>query len=212
MRVIDLESWPRRDHFLKFKDFHRPIFDMSANVDLSRFRPLLGERGVSFTAAVVYVLARAANDIPEFRWRIRGESVVEHDVVSPSLTVLVDDDLFSFCYFDYTEDFPVFAEQVAGAIAGATARPTLDELGDRDDLLFMTVIPWVSYTSFSHPMPTSPMDSIPRLAWGKVFEEGGRVKMPLSVQVHHALADGLHVGRFYEKVQSYLDDPEVYLG
>jgi chloramphenicol O-acetyltransferase type A len=31
--------------------------------------------------------------------------------------------------------------------------------------------------------------------------------MPLSVQVHHALMDGIHVGRYYEKFQAYLDHP-----
>ncbi len=31
--------------------------------------------------------------------------------------------------------------------------------------------------------------------------------MPLSVQVNHALMDGVHVGRYYERVQAYLDNP-----
>ena len=30
---------------------------------------------------------------------------------------------------------------------------------------------------------------------------GGRRLMPVSVEVHHALVDGLHVGRFYEAFQ-----------
>jgi chloramphenicol O-acetyltransferase type A len=38
------------------------------------------------------------------------------------------------------------------------------------------------------------------------------MKMPLSVQGHHALMDGLHVGRYYEQVQAYLDEPELMLG
>jgi chloramphenicol O-acetyltransferase type A len=37
--------------------------------------------------------------------------------------------------------------------------------------------------------------------------EGERVRMPLSVQGHHAVMDGLHMARFYEKIQSYLDEP-----
>jgi chloramphenicol O-acetyltransferase type A len=35
--------------------------------------------------------------------------------------------------------------------------------------------------------------------------------MPLSVQVHHALMDGLHVGRYYERVGQYMSDPETLL-
>jgi chloramphenicol O-acetyltransferase type A len=31
--------------------------------------------------------------------------------------------------------------------------------------------------------------------------------MPLSVQGHHALMDGVHAGRFFEQAQRYLDAP-----
>jgi chloramphenicol O-acetyltransferase type A len=63
-----------------------------------------------------------------------------------------------------------------------------------------------------HPLQLSPADSFPRFAWGKFFAEGERLKMPLSVQGHHALMDGLHVGQYYEVIQSYFDDPESVLG
>jgi chloramphenicol O-acetyltransferase type A len=53
---------------------------------------------------------------------------------------------------------------------------------------------------------------VPRIAWGKFVTEGDRVIMPLNVQVHHGLIDGLHAGRFYETVQTYLSDPESVLG
>ncbi|GAB4479095.1 MAG: hypothetical protein Kow00124_24330 [Anaerolineae bacterium] len=40
------------------------------------FRPYVKGRGLPFTVAVVYVITRAANAIPEFRYRIRpGEDV-----------------------------------------------------------------------------------------------------------------------------------------
>ncbi len=62
-----------------------------------------------------------------------------------------------------------------------------------------------SFTSFTHPIHMNPVDSIPRIAWGKFFSKGDRIKMPLSVQIHHALADGIHVGRYFNLVQEYLD-------
>jgi chloramphenicol O-acetyltransferase len=34
----------------------------------------------------------------------------------------------------------------------------------------------------------------------------------LSVQGHHALMDGIHVGRFYADVQDYLHHPRLVLG
>jgi chloramphenicol O-acetyltransferase type A len=82
----------------------------------------------------------------------------------------------------------------------------------QDDVLYMTAIPWVSFTSFLHPMRLQPEDSIPRFVWGKFFEEGELLKMPLGVQGHHALIDGVHVGKFYAEIQDYLQQPEVILG
>jgi chloramphenicol O-acetyltransferase type A len=162
---------------------------------------------------VLYVLARAANDIPAFRYRIRGDDVVEHETVHPSTTVLNDDELFGFCGIEYAADFSSFALTAAATIAAAKHKPALDEGGPRrDDVIYTTGIPWVSFTSFAHPTHLHPVDCIPRVAWGKRFEESGRLKMPLSVQGHHATMDGLHMGRYFERVEGYLAEPEQFLG
>ena len=66
---------------------------------------------------------------------------------------------------------------------------------------------WVSFTSISHARGGGREESVPKIAFGKYREEGGRASMPVSVEVHHALMDGLHVGRYFERLQSYFDDP-----
>lgn len=212
MRKIDLQTWSRREHFKLFNTFDHPHFNMCANVDLTRFRPYVKEHGFSLSAAIIYVIARAANAIPEFRYRMRDGEIVEHETVSPSVTILVDNDLFSFCTIDYSQDFSEFAGRAARQIATVKNNPTLDDPPGRDDLLYMTALPWVSFTSFAHPMRLHPADSIPRFAWGKYFEAGGLLKMPLSVQGHHALMDGIHMGRFYAEIQEYYQSPDSVLG
>lgn len=212
MRHIDLETWPRHDHFSVFNTWDYPHFNLCANVDLTAFYPFVKQGGISLNVATVYVLARAANAIPEFRYRIRGEEVIEHEIVHPSTTILVDDDLFTFCSIDYVEDFLLFAANAAERIADMQEHPTLKDEPGQDDLLYLTAIPWVSFTSFMHPIDMDPVDSIPRFAWGKFFEDDKVLKMPLSVQAHHALMDGIHMGRFYEKVQDFLSHPDSVLG
>ena len=212
MRPIDLETWPRREQFSFFRTFDYPHFSMCANVDLTAFYPFVKQHTASFTVATVYVLARAANAIPEFRYRIRGEEVVEHEIVHPATTILVDEDLFSFCTIRYAEDFSVFATTAAEQIAYVQEHPEVEDEPGQDDLLYMTAIPWVSFTSFMHPLDLSPADSVPRFAWGKFFQDGQFLKMPLSVQGHHALMDGIHVGRYYAEVQDYLHHPRSVLG
>ncbi|MBN2149611.1 MAG: hypothetical protein JW726_19645 [Anaerolineales bacterium] len=90
MRSIDMQSWSRREHFNFFLTFDHPHFNMCANVDMTAFYPAVKERGYSVTAAIVYLIARTANDIPEFRYRIRPVGVVDHEIVHPHGKVLPD--------------------------------------------------------------------------------------------------------------------------
>ena len=212
MRTIDLQTWSRREHFKVYSGLDHPHFGLCANVDISQFHSFIKQQDISFNIAVIYLISRVANEIPEFRYRIRTGEVIEHEIVHPSSTILVKDDLFSFCTFEYTEHFPNFLHKAKEQIENIKGHPFLKDPPGTDNLLFMTAIPWVSFTSFMHPMHSSPPDSVPRFAWGKYFEENGVRKMPLAVQGHHALMDGIHIGRFYERAQDFLHRPELLLG
>lgn len=211
-RVIDPSSWARREHFETFRRFTQPQFSMCAEMDMTAIVLQLREHPVSLNTVIVYVVARAANDVPELRQRIRDDTVVEHDVVHPATTVMAAGDLFAFACFEFELDFDLFAARVAEETARVQANPSLEDPPGRDDLLFMTAIPWVAFTSFEHPITGERNDSVPRFAWGRCHEVGERHVMPLNVQLHHALADGIHAGRFYERVGHYLDDPTAFLG
>jgi len=211
MRKIDMQTWPRRAHFELFRHFDHPHFSLCANVDIGATYAAVKERGFSISTAIIYLIARVANEIPEFRYRMRGDQVVEHAIVDPSPTILTPGDLFSFCTIRYTEDFAEFAARAAERMAAVRQQIVLSDEPGRDDLLFMTVLPWVSFTSFTHPTHLNPSDTVPRFAWGKFFEDGAALKLPLAVQVHHALMDGVHAGRFYALIQEYLSEPVFLL-
>ena len=212
MKIIPLENWPRKDHYLFFREFEYPYFSLCAEMDITQFFPLIKDRKISFTAAIMYLVARVANGIPEFRQRIRDEGPIEHEVVHPSATILSKDDLFTFCTAIYQENFLSFAAETQQEILRIKTEPSLEEKIKDDSMLFMTSIPWVSFTGFMHPVKLSPADSVPRFAWGKFRKEGQKTVMPLSVQGHHALMDGLHAGLFYEEFQRLLDNPEQFVG
>lgn len=208
MRYIEMDTWPRREHFQMFVNWSYPYFSMCANVDLTAFYPALKERQIPFTLAIIYAITRTANAIPEFRYRIRGEQVVEHELVHPSAAILTEDDLFGFCDFEYAADLMVFVSQARQNLAYAKHHRSLRNEPGQDDRLFMSPIPWVSFTSFIHPINLKAMDSVPRFAWGRYFQENHSIKMPLNVQAHHALMDGIHMGNFYNLIQDYLLTPD----
>ncbi len=211
MRYIDMNSWPRRKHFELYNTFDYPHFNLCANVDITDYYASLKRRPESINNGIIYLLARCANELPEFRYRIRGNQVVEHEIVHPSAIVLADDNTFSYCTMPYQSDFSRFAARAQELAQQVKAKPVLEDEPGQDDLLFMTTVPWVSFTSIAHPIHMNPVDSVPRISWGKFFSEGDRLKMPLSIQAHHALMDGFHAGQFYELAQRYLSDPELLL-
>jgi chloramphenicol O-acetyltransferase type A len=47
--------------------------------------------------------------------------------------------------------------------------------------------------------------------FGKFVEEQGRLMMPFSVEVHHALMDGIDVGRYLNNFEQALADPAAFI-
>ena len=211
MKEIDLKTWPRRKHFEVFNSFDYPHFNLCANVDISLLQNLVKTRGLSLHTTLIYIFSRTANETSEFRWRIKGDKVIEHEVVHPSASIMTEGDLFSFCTMKYHQNFTEFYRNAEETIAHTRQHPYLEDEPGQDNLLYMTSIPWVSFTNLMHPIHMHPVDSVPRIAWGKYFHENSRIKMPLSVQAHHALMDGFHTGRYYMRVQQYLDSPDTWI-
>ena len=209
-RIIDQTTWPRREQFELFKTFGSPYFSITADVDITAYRETL-PKGGRFTIGLVYALASAANAVPEFRQRIRGDDVIEFDIVHPSIIVLNDQDAFRFCVFSFAHNFAEFSKDAPKRIEQARAAPSMFDFQDQDDFLFLTAIPWISFTGVMHAAPTQAPDSVPRIAWGKYRDVGGRIMLPLNVQVHHALVDGIHAGRFYSKVEEILKNVGEWL-
>jgi chloramphenicol O-acetyltransferase type A len=204
-RAIDLDAWGRREPFDLFRSFGCPFLGVTAPVDITPLRAALKRAEISFTIGWVHTIARAANAVDALRQRLDGEGVVEYPTIHPAITVLTQSDQFAFCTLPYEEDLRAFASEAATRIDAAKRSESLYTEPDRNDFLFMTAIPWVSFTGFFHPMTLDPTDSVPRLAWGRFTEEKGRTTIPLNVQAHHALVDGIHVGAFFRNVECEIE-------
>jgi chloramphenicol O-acetyltransferase type A len=211
-RYIDTETWSRRHLFRLFKDYDSPSFNVCAEVDATALLDFTRARGLSFFVTCHYLSTRTANELEPFRYRLRGGRVLVHERVDAGAIVLLEDESFTFVYFDFAEDFAAFHAEALSKIEAARAEPPpLDAREGRDDLIYHSVIPWVSFTSISHARDSRRQSGIPKITFGRYREAGGRALMPVSVEVHHALMDGLHVGRYFERLQSYFSDPSAAL-
>jgi len=207
MRVIDIESWARREHFRLYSGFEFPHISICVQVDITELWANRARVNASPTVALVYAITKAANRVPELRQRIRGEQVVEHDVIHPLIAVLGDDDLFGVVILDYDPHFANFASKAAESLAKAKEGTSLSEFPHdqegkfaRDDLLSITILPWLAFTAFSLTRKPQ-VDCIPLLSVGKVVEEGDRNLLPFAVNFHHALTDGLHIARYVKYIE-----------
>jgi chloramphenicol O-acetyltransferase type A len=210
---LDTEAWSRRHLFRLFKEYDDPYFNVCADVDVTPLLAFARERGLSFFVTYHFLSTKTANEIEPFRYRLRGGRVLVHERVHAGAIVLLPDDSFTFVYFDFTEDFDAFHENARAIVERAQAEPPpLDSRAGQDDLIYHSVIPWVSFTSISHARDSRQRSGIPKVAFGKYREAGGRVLMPVSVEGHHALMDGLHAGRFFERLQRHCSGPRAALG
>jgi chloramphenicol O-acetyltransferase type A len=212
---LDTENWHRRPSFQFFKDYENPFFNVCAHVDITALLNLTRSiEGLSFTLSYHFLSLKAANELEPFRYRLRGERVLVYERIHGGTTVLLEDGRFRFCYFDYEDDFRQFQAGAQRAIERARAEDNLLGMGEaeRDDLIHYSVLPWISFTSFSHARKLGGGDSIPKVVFGKHVDEGGVIKMPVSVEVHHALMDGLDVGRYFELIGGYFSNPSGVLG
>lgn len=200
MREITFTDPHRRKHFDFFRRMDQPHFSICAPVDITNLVAGLRRHQMRFTPAVVYLLASVANELPPFRQRLRGDKVIEHERIHPSFTVQTQaSDVFSFCTVEFQPDAQTFMQAAADRIARMQTDPSLEDEADRDDYLFLSAIPWVSFTGISHAMHYSPVDSVPRITWGKYYQQNDRTLMPLSLQAHHALVNGSDMGRYFHR-------------
>lgn len=211
MKQVDIEGWNRKNHFNYFKQLDYPHFSICGNIDITNFKKVVKEKELSFFISFLYVATKALNSIKEFRYRIREDKVVEHEIVDPSFTLMTSKEVFSFCTVKFLDNFEEFIDKTSEEMERVKNCVNLEDEPGRDDLAFVTCIPWVSFTSITHPVHMNPVDSIPRIAWGKFFEENGKVKMPISIQAHHALVDGVHMGQYFTRIQDILDNSEKHL-
>ena len=209
---LDVESWARRDLFNFFVNYDQPYFNICTQVDITKLlEHLRNHEDVSVSLAFHYAALRAANEIEPFRYRLRDGKVIVHDVIHGGTIVLLPNESFNFAYFDYHQDFGRFMAEAQASVNQSQSGKVPFNPDPGDDRIHFTVLPWVSFTSFAHARDFKQRDSIPKIAFGKFTKQGERTTLPLSVEVHHALMDGLHVGRFVARVEELFATPDDYV-
>ena len=203
---IDVRKWKRRDHYLWFRKYEQPFFSITADVDVTAGWNASRRRAApSFFLTSLFLMLNAANAVEAFRLRLRPRGVWRHDRVAVGPAIMRPDETFGFVRLEPAGTLHQFASRGRAVIAAAEGQSGLVSNGlAGDDIIFHSVLPWLRFTSVTNALPGKG-DSIPRVVFGRCVREGKRMKMPVSVEVHHALVDGLDVARFFERFAANLD-------
>lgn len=198
MKRIDLDTYPRREHFRHFCAMAYPYAGVTVDVDVTDLLSRCREKGYSFYLMVLHAVALAADEVPEFRRRIDHGGIVEYDECPTSHIELKPDGTYAYCTLRHHMPLAEYLAQAESARTAAREGGSIEEEDDVQSMYFISTLPWLHYTQLIQPVACGE-ESNPRITWGKYqANDKGRMMMPLSVLVHHALADGIHIAKFYE--------------
>lgn len=204
MKVLDMNTYKRKDHFDYFRSLAYPYVGVTVDVDITDFLEKIKEKKYPFFLSFLWCVNQACNEIPQFRQRIVNDSIVEYEYCHTSHTVSKEDETYAYCTLDARMSLDEFIQKSLPIHNQAKEEGNIEESAEEaQSLIFISTIPWISYTSLIQPVPI-PADSNPRVTWGKYKEENGKVLMPVSTLCHHALVDGKHLANFYQALENKL--------
>lgn len=208
-KEINIAEWSRKDHFLFFSQFEEPFFGATVHIDCTLAYRHAKEQKHSFFLHYLHRALKAANTVEAFRYRILDKKVYVFDRVNASPTINRPNGTFGFAYLDYEEDENSFYERATQGIERVQQSEGLIPAVSGENVIHFSAIPWLDFTSLSHARSFTFPDSCPKISFGKVTEQNGVKTMPVSVHVHHGLADGYHVGLFVEEFRRLMNSPEA---
>ncbi len=206
---INLKNYKRKGLLEFFKNNQFPHFSTTSNVNITDLKDFVDQNKSGFFLSISFLISKSINLIPELRHRMIDGELFEFNQVDPGFTVLLEDETFSFCDCQYFENFKQYREYAIVQIKKVKESPNL-ETKQKHHMFFMSNLPWFNFSSIVHPYDQR-YAFIPIVSIGKYFKQENELIIPIGIQVHHGLVDGIHVGKFYNRLSQMCNQPEIWL-
>lgn len=197
----------RKELFNFYQEFDSPILNITVDFKFKNVLTALKSNKISFFQYMVFNICKTCLEEENFSTRFDGKNIYKIKRLVPSYTVLRKTGNFNFCTFDYSSVWSEFLSTSLGAKQKAEEANhlILDDHTHRD-YIFITCLPWFNFTSIQHPVGQFKDSTIPSFAIGQYRIDDDEVSIPLSIQVHHGLVDGIHISQFLEKLKFNIEN------
>lgn len=212
---IDMDTYIRREHFEHFLTMEDPFVELTVQLDITDWIQVVKEQQNPFFLSFLYQVGRAANSIRELRQRIRDDGIIEYETCDCSFTVALEDGTYRYANVGTELPFLQYVAVAQEKQSKAKKEEHLVEEGDPESCFFISCLPWCTYSALRLPAPDNRF-SVPSITWGKYYQEqklvienkqiqvDERIMIPVTLQVNHALVDGIHMSKFFSKLESNL--------
>ena len=205
-RWIDFQTWPRYQHYLFFKSYEIPRFNMTFPIDVTKFYQFTKQQNRRFYFALMHVVIQQLNRIENFRYRIEDSKVFDQPIQFVSFTDLIEGtELFKMVFVKVDEEDGLFEKHAIEASKKQGSKLINPETELVLNTVYVTSFPWAQFTHFTHATKLGPSDSVPRVSWSQFVETDGKKILNLSIEAHHGLVDGLHLGKLIHQLQEALN-------
>lgn len=200
--LVNMQTWERREFYEHFINEVVCTYSTTVNIDITSLN------NVRLYPAMIWLLTKTVNQMPEFRTALTNEGVGIYDEMHPAYTIFNKDNKnFSGIWTKFDPDYSAFLRAYESDTAQYASSVKYTPKPDRPANSFdISMVPWFTFTSFNINVFDDGKYLLPIFTLGKYFENGGKRLIPLAIQVHHAACDGYHVGKFVEKLQTLTDE------
>ena len=211
-RILDLETYYRKDIYRRFTQVARSSVSITHRIDVTDLVEHSHRSGTKFYINFLYLLAKVLNSREDYRmgYLWQTDQVVIYDRINPCQYVFHEDtETCTPVYTEYNPDYRAFYEASKVDIEAAKqTREFLFDMEHHPNWFDASYIPWVSYDSLHVELPDGYLYYQPIINWGKYEEIGGRMMMPVTVRMNHAVADGYLISKVFllleEEMKSFV--------
>ena len=200
-KVIDKENYYRKGVFRHFTEDCKCSTSMTAKIDVTDLVTYSKAKGTKFYINFLYILAKVLNSREDYRmgYLWQTDELICYDKINPIQYVFHEDtETCTPVYTEYFEDYDTFyIKALADVEEAKESREYGLNMQDHPNWFDASYISWISYDSLNIELPDGFLHFPPIVNWGRYHEENGRLLMPVSVRLNHAIADGFLVARVF---------------